>query len=252
MGISETNVSQASFHSLLERYQHRVLTLEIELRQMAREGVISPVQYKKRVLILKGLKNQVRELHQAPNPSLVKQESAALFLDAPNQHNRSPEETVVCLQFFEECFRLSHFLLHECKDILDIVRKAILGRTVTILSSFDLSRIKKKLVKLEQYIQDFEQKKNSWKEYVDNILQFMQMPEPYKTSLSNLQILKNRFFEIDKLNKEILSLGLEVEKAEDELEMMVNWLSFQEWRISQYFPKGMDTGKKWMLEGSDF
>ncbi|NRA45903.1 MAG: hypothetical protein HRU09_13180 [Oligoflexales bacterium] len=62
VSLKAIGISRATLGDLVERYQHRILTLELDLRQMGREDAINNAQYKKRILLLKELRLNIQLL----------------------------------------------------------------------------------------------------------------------------------------------------------------------------------------------
>ena len=244
MSLKAIGISRATLGDLVERYQHRILTLELDLRQMGREESINSNQYKKRVLLLKQLRLNLQSLEQR----IEEREQGILggesLTGIPNSVSRSPEETLVCLRYFSECLNMAKTLVEECQSVVNLMRATLRGRRFQFMTLLDLSRLRRKLLGLAQKIQSFENVKPEWASFIDEVLKTIRTPSSYRIELPRLKILKNSYFELEKVNQEIVALSLQCEKEEDELIIKENWLSFQEWKVSQLGPSTVSTLKE--------
>lgn len=239
MSLKAIGISLATLGDLLERYQHRILTLELDLRQMGREDSINSSQYKKRVLLLKQLRLNLQLLDKRIEESEQGIQGGQTFAGIPTSASRSPEETQVCVRYFSECLKIAKTMFKDSENVVDLLRTTLRGRRFQFMTLLDLSRLRRKLLLLTQKIQSFEDIKPQWSDYVTEVLKRIKTPSSYRSELSRLQILRYSYLEMEKVNQEIVALSLQCEKEEDELVLKENWLSFQEWKVSQFEPSAI-------------
>ena len=223
----------------MERYQHRILTLELDLRQMGREDAINSSQYKSRVLLLKQLRLSLQLLEKKVEEKEQGIQGGAALMGIPTSASRSPEETRICLRYFSECLGLAKAMVDESQSVVSLLRATLRGRRFQFMTLLDLSRLRRKLLHLTQKIQSFENVKTEWGDFVVEVLKRIKTPSSFRSELPKLKILRNSYFEMEKMNQEIVSLSLQCEKEEDELVLKENWLSFQEWKIAQNDPTAL-------------
>ncbi|NRA45902.1 MAG: hypothetical protein HRU09_13175 [Oligoflexales bacterium] len=154
----------------------------------------------------------------------------------PTSVSRSPEETRVCLRYFSECLSMAKIMVEDSQIVMGLLRATLRGRRFQFMTLFDLSRLRRKLLHLTQKVQSFENIKPEWSNYIGEVLKRIKTPSSYRSELPRLTILRNSYFEMEKVNQEIVALSLQCEKEEDELVLKENWLSFQEWKVSQLDP----------------
>ncbi|MFK7826552.1 MAG: hypothetical protein AB8G05_20590 [Oligoflexales bacterium] len=244
MSLKAIGISRASLGDLVERYQHRILTLELDLRQMGREESISSSQYKKRVLLMKQLRLHLQLLEQRVEEKEQGIQGGDTLTGIPTCASRSPEETLVCLRYFAECLNMAKTLVGDCEGVVNLMRTTLRGRRFQFMTLLDLSRLRRRLLLLNQKIQSFENVKPEWSKYIGEVLKIIKTPSSYRIELPRLKILKNSYFELEKVNQEIIALSLQCEKEEDEQALKENWLSFQEWKVSQLGPTTVSTFKE--------
>lgn len=231
-------MDRTSPDELIDRIQSRIMALDMELRQMGREELISSHQYQKRTLVLKKLQIQLSQLkyHRRLNQAPVK--DSAQWFEVPPARHRSPEETVVCLDYLRESSHLLHYLIKESELTGRLVRQSVKGRWFDFLSRFDLAKVKRQLYKLAQKLKSLDVKKKQWDQYVLRVRHHLKMPLRASGHGAGIRAFKNKYFETERLNRELLQARHRCEKMADELDLMENWLSFQEWRLIRNWTPG--------------
>ena len=235
MNTKAIGLSQTTLESLVDSFQHRILALEIEIRQMVREGEISSHHYKKRILLLKKFRLSLQNLEQRLTKKEIQLQGISSRTAIPTTRSRSPEESDVCVRYFEEALYVVEELTKDGQSVLKILKKTIRGRRLHIFSLFDLSRLRRKFLNLGQKTRNFEQAKIGWRRFCASVIDSVSSDIPVDIkATSRVETLKKVYFETEKLHREIVALSLECERMDEELNLKENWLSFQDWKISQY------------------
>lgn len=217
---------------LTDRAQDKIMALDMELQQMGREGLLSPSRYQKRVLRLKKMQvqlNQLRYRKALRQASPVRE--ASCWADIPPLRYRSPEESVICLRYLQESVHQLQFLVSECNLTGKLVRQSVQGRWFEILSKLDLSKIRHQLSKITKKQRNLEIKKKYWSDYIEKVRKSLKIGSTLTNQRSFSVSFRHRYFEAERQNREILRLRHQYEKMHDELDLMENWLSFQEWKL---------------------
>ena len=231
-------MNRTSPDELIDRIQSRVMALDMELRQMGREELISSSQYHKRTLVLKKLQIQLSQLkyHRRLNEMPVKDSSQ--WFEIPPARHRSPEETVVCLDYLRESANLLRYLIKESELTGRLVRQSVKGRWFDFLSRFDLAKVRRQLQRLAQKLKSLDVKKKQWDQYILKVRHHLKMPLRASGQGGGTRSFKSKYFETERLNRELLQTKHRCEKMADELDLMENWLSFQEWRLIRNWTPG--------------
>ena len=232
MNLEAIGLSKSTGRELVESFLHRLLSLEIELKQLYRENSINKKQYTKKMNLIKNVQDKISKYQKNDEEKNRSFKEEASPNHIPDLQSRSPEETALCIKYFENMCEKTSVLLDESKEVVKILQATLKGRMFTFLAFLDLSKLRKQMLNLDHQKEALQHKKIKWDQFIEEVLNKTRLVSLSGYNQSKTQMLKNYFFELEQLHKEIVSLSLESERIEDDLNLKENWLSFQEWRIT--------------------
>ena len=191
MSLKAIGLSRATSRGLINSFNHRILGLEIDLQQLSKERSINKKIYSKRIKLLKNLQSKLQFFQNNFEVQGRKKPHGIFQKQIPERESRSPEETDLCISYFEKSIELVTELIHESNDIVKILQTIFNGRWFQFLTFLDLSKLRKKMLNLENKQETLLQSKNKWNKFVDDVLDKTRVVSLSGFNQTRVQILKN-------------------------------------------------------------
>jgi hypothetical protein len=218
-------VQKNHLENLFEGQMHRLLSLELELRDLYRAGHLDESQYQKRVRHTKNSKNKLLQLQSFLLNSRDKEVSPA---------SMTAQEWQIINMSVKMHSRYLDSLWAPIKKIKKWMQRLVMGKSTRWIN-LKFSWIRRALIQTENNFKVMQQEHKRLEHF------FRQLEQSILSVYPNLQVrshpkekVKQILSILDCFNDEILKLRLEKSKLDEELNWMELWLSYQKQRIIGY------------------
>ena len=226
--MSRRPVSQLSTSKLLEltgHYNHRLLSMEADLKDLARTGALKPRAYAKRVTQLRRLQQLVNEIEaskSSPNKTPAD-------LSLPLLEHASPPEKQVCVHFFERRERWARSVRGKLELVLRWLDNTIAGKANFLANTFRLSQLHKFVREADRLTAIFQQELKSVDYHIDRMLQ--QLPKSLMAGTQTADVLAalaEVFRRLDAAVSRVAKLKTSVRFEQQKVGEMRSWLMQRE------------------------
>lgn len=214
---------------LIEHIQHRLIVLDLALKESFASRKLSKRQLKKRSHLLRRLEEDLG--HLAAHCSKEETRSDSPNGDLPNISYFAPQEVSLCARYFLEKGKLLDRQSRFSAKLLVWLRSISQGKMTHFGMVFRLSRLRRELVGLEQKISEVGHDDKMLRIILDKLLKQTggKCESPASESAYDvIDALANLFAEIDLVTARMASLRSEIQREEAQVLRMVQWLEDHE------------------------
>lgn len=223
-------IPSSAVKELIDGYQHKIISLEVDLKQLQAQNLISHSAQIKRLNLLHQLKKKIKSL-QALHVKTIHEDACYFKLaEIPSPQQCSHQERAILGRYLSEVKGFVASLKQDSHSVIYWIQSALKGRIFKFLTRFDLAKLRKKLISVECKLEHIKSKSSEWETHAYQTLKSCEKLLPgHKFNCT--EGLKHAFFRLEELNNKSRTLKAQIEKEEAELNWMEHWISFQEFRI---------------------
>jgi len=216
------------------QYHHRLLSLEIDLKDGARSGLMAEADFGRRV---RHLKDALKHLKALQEVCLSESQGATNRSDIglPLLERCTPMERDVCAAFLDDRDLLLLQLKSETGKVLRWLRLAISGRANPIAMIFRLSKLRKYIQAHEAELGRVAETTRQQHAQIERWLGQIKSGRDREASRTTIDTLVDVFDELDGTTSRVAKLRAAVKREEARNRSMIAWLA-QEERKSRAVP----------------
>lgn len=223
--------STSDVNKLLEGYRYRIVSLEIELRQLVKANQITNTEFKKRRQKIKKLRELV-----AANPNIQAPVSSRYEIkdkvEATAAIPLSMEEHQVYVQHLRENSIRLYAIKKEALKIRYWLRKITCGGAFSLLAPLNISFLRKAFMKIEAWAHQFSVEGENLRKNAAIVTKTVQkILDCSIDESSTVKSLQQIFIKIDDLDKNIMKKNFILQRNARENQYKSEWLQQQEQRF---------------------
>ena len=221
-----------SVHNPLANLRDPITSLEVELRDMSRKGLISGAKLAKKTAVLK----KIMGLWQVASSRL--EDEAALTqrldpqLEVPVAALWEPQEKKAVLKYLGHSIGVLQKLSRQLNQVNRIGERTIRGRLFTFLNYLDLSRLRRLLLAIDRQTDRLQNDRQSWTAYSRMILASTEILISDKKKQEHGA--KSIYYELSAINARIVQLGSAIDRERAQVHSLEQNLALEEFRIKRF------------------
>jgi DNA repair exonuclease SbcCD ATPase subunit len=223
-------MTKLDLSEILSQYHHRLLSLEADLQESARNGIVSAAGFRKRVKALLEVQSQIKELRKI-SLTFGNMPENGLDVGLPNLSRCTPLEREICQDYIaakEALLRRGESLTTTtCKWLAETVS----GRSWMIKSVLRLSKFRKYLQKIDRERQLLGDDADNLNKSVEKFLDSVQAGGGGPGGRETLSGLISLFQKLDHAVARVAKLKTQLKKDEAKLAKITEWLGNQEKQV---------------------
>ena len=231
-GITQ-EVPLAQLAQLVTQYQHRLLSLEAELQEHSRGGVITENDFNRRLRAIHAINADLREL-SLWSRAQTSGEVTTGDIGLPIMGMCTPSEARVCAVYVKEKGAHLKRLRATAERAHKWLQDALLGRVGSLIQTLRLSKLRQMILATERSTAALRERE------VTLARQVMMLLEPGEKNknigLTTLQALKTLFKQIDASTLRIAKLTASVKREEQRTQEMRAWLEQERRQRAEKWP----------------
>ena len=231
-GITQ-EVPLAQLAQLVTQYQHRLLSLESELHEHSRGGVITENDFNRRLRAIHALNADLREL-SIWSHAQSSGEVTTGDIGLPIMGMCTPSEARVCAVYVKEKGAHLKRLRRTAEQAHKWLQDALLGRAGSLIQIFRLSKLRQMILATERGTAALREREVLLSRQVTTLL------DPGEKSknigLTTLQALKTLFNQIDASTLRIAKLTASIKREEQRTQEMRAWLEHERRQRAEKWP----------------
>lgn len=224
----------AQLGELVTQYHHRLFSLEIDLKDGARSGLMDAGDFSRRVRHLKEALKHLKELQTACD-SESQGATSRSDIGLPLLERCTPMERDVCAAFLDDRDLLLLAMKNETGKVLRWLRAAISGRANPIAMIFRLSKLRRYIQTHEVGLSRVAETTKQQHAQIERWLGQIKSGRERDASRTTLDTLVDVFDELDGTTSRVAKLRAAVKREETRNRSMIAWLA-QEERQSRAVP----------------
>jgi hypothetical protein len=209
------------------QYHHRLLSLEIDLKDGVRSGAMNEADFSRRVKKLKDALRQLTALQQA-NQQTTEGTASRADIGLPLLDRCTPPERDVCAAFLDERDLLLLGMKRETGKVLHWLRLAISGRANPIAMILRLSKLRKYIQTHEAALGRGMEEARQQNLQIERWLGQIKGGKERDASRATLDTLVDVFDELDGTTSRVAKLRAAVKREEARNRSMIAWLRQEE------------------------
>ena len=235
MDNQSPQISHDAFEELVVQYHHRLLSLEADLKDRAKNGLISPALLSKRVRRLKAVHkelNALQRLYIAEKPGKLTTTDIGL----PVLEDCSPEERAIVQHFLEDRELDVVALEHEASKVYGWLQDAIAGRVGALRATLRLSKLRGFISCHEKRATALTEESKSLTIHVDKLLIQASGSGGREAGKTTLEGLMSIFHQLETTISRVAKLKASVKREEAKTKEMEDWIITHEQRFTNLRP----------------
>jgi hypothetical protein len=232
MSINLPPLPQARLAELVGHYKHRLLSMEADLKDLARRGRLTAKEFSRRIESLKTLQHELLMYEELGSKQNAKQDDLAL----PLLEHASPAEKQTCAKFFYRRVEWSDSIFRQMKRVCGWLDAIVTGRANFISTTLRLSALNRMLREVKRDTAVFEQDVKSLDYQITTLLQKIPKTFITKRNTDALRGLVEVFQRLDASVSRVANLKGVMRVEEQKIAEMKAWLLQQDRIMEQTIP----------------
>jgi hypothetical protein len=222
-----TKVPLATFQELAAQYHHRLLSLEVELKDQARSGGLSARAFASRV---KRLKRAHKDLEKVSRHCMTEEPGklTAADIGLPVMDQCTPAEHAVCEAYLIEKEANATRLAEETGRVYRWLNEAVSGQTGPLRLTLRLSRLRSLIQSLEKRSSTLGEAEAEMNSHLNKLLAKIKHAGGKEGGRSTIDGLMELFQQLDRTTSRVARLRALVKKEETRTQAMAAWLRKEE------------------------
>ncbi len=223
MGPVDTKTQVQELRQTQERLQHRVVALDLSLRDAHRQRFVSKKNYQSRSHFLKQLMQELNRVRTYLH--CVHTDEQGNDFGLPNVQDCTPEEIQVISEFLQERIRLAEALTRESSLIMRWLTALSMGKSGWLRTIMRLSKLRRKLSMLERLRRHQAQQNEAATKAIASFVQSSRAHRQGKQIAATMEGLVTVFNELNDLASRVARLQDNVSREEQVLRRMEEWMA---------------------------
>lgn len=236
-------ISPVSIAELVEQYNHRLLSLELDLKGFARANQIGVRDFEQRARALQKLRGQIQKIKDLNSLDLTPTTNSASDLGMPSlssMTNLSSIEVGVFDRFLKQKLELVSELEKNSRLLANWLREAISGETSKWRLTLRLSKLKRLIHSYENRSKSASEDVKTLDRYINQFIKGLGKKIPVGFSRSNVDAtiggLVHVFSDLDTIIARVAKLKATEKQERQRIHSMLNWLAEYERRVLSRLP----------------